>query len=251
MCALAANAGAGGCLEEHGVEGAGTLVLTEAVARILAVVLDTKGHSTLFALVGGQIGLAVLKNGAPAATKLPGLAVQSGHELHGVTGLTNGLRKRRGLTDGCTRRRPVRKIVEDQGSCKLIAEVVHGDILEGVAVGDVELRKLPTVGGQDHVKSCVQPEPTVLGQPQLLKGQLVLPGLIVIVNTGRNFKVLGEDCWTRDVASHDVAVVVGPTLNIWGAVFDVTSSRSGHKEEHFLAIILVANGDPARARWQS
>ena len=84
----------------------------------------------------------------------------------------------------------IAEVVQDQSAGELIGKVVNGDVLEAVLVGDVILDELPAVGHQDAMQGGMQAEPTILCLPKFLERQLVLPCLIVVVNTWRYLEVL-------------------------------------------------------------
>ena len=119
--------------------------------------------------------------------------------------------------------------------------IVDRDVLVLMACMDVVLHELPAISSQDPMKRRVQTEPAVLGEPHLFQGEIMLTRLVMIINFWGDLEVLGDDCRTRDIPRNDVAMVISPSLHIGSAVLHGARTRSSHKEQHLLSVVLVAD----------
>jgi hypothetical protein len=112
------------------------------------------------------------------------------------------------------------KLVMDEKVGRDVGEIVDRDGLEPVLIVRVVAHKFPTICKNNPMYSTMQAEPRVSRVPQLFQPKIMLSSLVVVVNLWGHLEILRDDRWPRDRPSHEVTMVVGPTLNVGIAVLN-------------------------------
>jgi len=124
---------------------------------------------------------------------------------------------------------------------KEACKVAHSDILPRVSFWQACPESKPAVTGIDSNQGCVEPKPSIHGNPKLLQTQMILTHLVGKVDTVACFKVGSKNLRSEDVPLLLIPIFIVVACLVCNTRLGAASILGGNKKENLLLVVLVTN----------